>query len=136
MMKQVVLFVCDENQNTHYPAMIFEASYADLCRLEPDFKNSSGLPLLFSEPSIAVVFILLFTRKGNSQVQRRLAAMPGQKNLSDQEIKDFMIQLTSDLEVNLTFHSRNEFRKIIPHKKEDRDLLSRLMKATSPKDWK
>lgn len=123
-MKKIYIMHLDQNQVQHLPMVCFDATYDDLCGLEKEFKKSKGLKDCFDEPEVKEIIITIYVPKGEKAQRRRIAGVKEQMSID--RVKSLCQQIANDLQIHLTWHTNAEFQKILPMKKQDRELLKMM----------
>lgn len=128
-MKKTYIVSCDQNKITHLPVLVVETTFEDICRVDPDFKSSVTLKSMFASKDVQEILITLYVPKGEVGQRRRIAGI--RQPMSDKEAKDLIANTLRSLDIEATFHDSAEFRKIIPFKREDRELLKAVLGGAS-----
>ena len=118
--------LASQKETTHFPIMQFEATFEDLVKLSPDLKNSQPLANFYDDKEIREIMIIIYDPKLGDERKRRVVGI--KKDLSLDEAKDIFSDMLSDLGISATFHSTEDVKKLIPFKKQDREILKKIFR--------
>lgn len=123
-MKKVYVLIASQKETTHLPITQFDASLDDLFKLSADFKNSRSLVGFYNDPEVKEIMIIVYDTKEGGDKKRRVIGI--KKELSLEGAKEVFSDMLSDLGISAVFHSDEEIKKLIPFKKQDRDILKKI----------
>jgi hypothetical protein len=130
MLRKTYLLVADQNRETHYPVLILELDWHDLVQSDPDFASSISGPVAYSDPRIKEVMILVYVPRGHTGTKRRIIGI--MQELDVDGMKNLVRMQLADLGIKATFHTEEEFKKVVPFNAHDREILTRLRAKGKP----
>ena len=125
--KNLVLFTCDQNRVTHNTLIHCQLDWQTLIDIDIVFSDSNTLPMLFMSEKIKTIFILIYTPKGQKDMKRRIAGVP--MECDEGEVKGIAAQMANDVGIKMQWHSPEEFRKILPIDKAQREAIKQMLRS-------
>ena len=125
--KNLVLFTCDQNRVTHNALIHCQLDWQTLIDIDIVFSDSNTLPMLFMSEKIKTIFILIYTPKGQKDMKRRIAGVP--MECDEGEVKGIAAQMANDVGIKMQWHSPEEFRKILPIDKAQREAIKQMLRS-------
>lgn len=123
-MKNFVMFVVNQNRETHYPMVVCKIDWPSLCEVDFQFKDSSTLETLFKTPEVKTIVVMIYVEKGSKNARRRIGGF--MQELDGSQIKEQTSAMAQSVGVNMTFHTKDEYLKILPMDKAQRDMIRAL----------
>jgi hypothetical protein len=120
-MKTFVMFVVNQNSTTHYPMVVSKVDWQMLCEVDFQFKDSSTLEMLFKAPECKTIVVMIYVEKGSKNARRRIGGF--MQELNESQIKEQTSAMANSVGVDMTWHSRDEYLKILPMDKAQRELI-------------
>lgn len=124
-MKQVGIFDVSQKKKMQSGMLIFESTFQDICKINPDFKNSN-LRFLFAQPAVKSIMIMLYETLDGER--RRTITGSTEQWADDGEIKEFARMLALAKDIDVEFDDGTGPKRVVPTKREDRDMLKDMLR--------
>jgi hypothetical protein len=101
-----------------------ELKFEELCKIDNAFSESHNLKLLFESKEVRTIVIMMCIEKNSRDQTRKIFGFystPDEENL-----KQIIGKEADNFGVTITWHTKEEYKKILPINKDQRDFIQSI----------